>query len=96
MYYVMTAVADSLKVILIQSKVGPFLIGYNVMHQCSPAYLPRLLPALLAFIVISAQDVRTHLLPGRRVIEPQLLFSCHCHQTKGRTEQPAPEHERDT
>ena len=65
MYYVVTTITDSLKVILIQSKVRTILIRYDVMHQRSSAYLPCLLPALLAFVVIPAQDVWTHLLPCR-------------------------------
>ena len=63
MYYVVTTITDSLKVILIQSKVRTILIRYDVMHQRSSAYLPCLLPALLALVVIPAQDVWTHLLP---------------------------------
>lgn len=73
----MTAITDSFEVILIQSKVRTILIRYDVMHQCSSAYLPCPLLTLLAFIVIPAQDVWTHLLPLGGMIKLKLIFSGH-------------------
>lgn len=74
---IMTAITDSFEVVLIQSKVRTILIRYDVMNQCSSAYLPCLLPALLALVVIPAQDVWTHLLPLSGMIELKLIFSGH-------------------
>ena len=62
---IVTSHAYRFEIIRVKSPAWVVLIRYDVMHQRSSAYLPCLLPALLAFIMIPAQDVWTHLLPGR-------------------------------
>ena len=82
MRLVVTAVADRFKIVFIKTKVRPHLIRYDVMDLSRRLYLCadacfQFLSTLLALVMITHHDPLRHLAPCLRVIEAQLLFSCH-------------------